>query len=149
MMLSQSIQVAAPPKAVYAVVRDVASWARLLPHYRYVRVLERSGDDCVCIMAARRNWIPVRWVAAVHLQPEIPSIQFTHVGGPTTGMKVEWIFDARPGGTLVTIRHEMSCVRGLLVRTPLGTRIAAKVFIEPIASRTLACMKAIVEGRNA
>lgn len=149
MIVKQSIEVHAPAELVYAIAHDVGSWASLLPHYRYVRVLERNGDDCVCVMAARRNWIPVRWTAAVHLLPNIPRIEFTHVAGPAAGMRVAWIFDATPHGTRVTISHDMAALRQPLVRTRLGTEIAARIFIEPIASQTLACMKAIAEERNA
>jgi ribosome-associated toxin RatA of RatAB toxin-antitoxin module len=148
MNVTQSIEVTAAPDRVYAVAHDVPNWGVLLPHYRYVRVLERDGNDCVCMMAARRDWFVVRWTAAVHLLPEIPRIEFTHVDGPTTGMRVAWIFDATPHGTRLTITHELSDVKPPLVRTWLGQQIAAKFFIEPIARRTLACMKAFAEDRN-
>jgi len=149
MIVKQSIEVHAPPQLIYSIARDVARWAEMLPHYRYVRVLERSGDDCVCVMAAQRDWFPVRWTAAVHLLPTIPRIEFTHIAGPITGMRVAWIFDTTPHGTLLTICHDMAAVRKPLVRTRLGSEIAARVFIEPIASQTLACMKAIAEERHA
>lgn len=149
MMLRQSIDIRAPATVIYDVAHDVSRWASLLPHYRYVRVLERNGDDdCVCVMGARRNFVPVRWTAAVHLLPQIPRIEFTHVGGPTTGMRVAWIFDPITQGTRLTICHDMTLLRRPLVRTALGAEIAARVFIEPIASRTLACIKALAEERH-
>lgn len=149
MIVKQSIEVHAPPELIYSIARDIGSWASLLPHYRYVRVLERNGDDCVCVMAARRDWFPVRWTAAVHLLPKIPRIEFTHIAGPIKGMRVAWIFDTTLHGTRLTISHDMAAVRETLVRTRLGSEIAARVFIEPIASQTLACMKAIAEERHA
>jgi ribosome-associated toxin RatA of RatAB toxin-antitoxin module len=147
MMIRQSIEVAVPPERVYEVARDVSAWAAFLPHYRYVQVLEREGDDCICVMAARRAWIPVRWTAAVHLLPAIPRIEFTHIAGPIAGMRVAWTFDATGRGTRLAISHDMAVVRPLLVRNRLGAYVAARCFIEPIASRTLACMKAIAEER--
>jgi ribosome-associated toxin RatA of RatAB toxin-antitoxin module len=149
MMLRQSIDIRAPASVIYEVAHDVSGWASILPHYRYVRVLEKSGDDdYVCLMAAWRDLVPVRWTAAVHLLPQIPRIEFTHVGGPTTGMRVAWIFDPIGQGTRLTIHHDMAALRRPLVRTALGTQIAARIFIEPIASRTLACIKAIAEERH-
>jgi hypothetical protein len=97
------------------------------------------------VMAARREWFPVRWTAAVHLLPDVPRIEFMHVGGPARGMRVAWIFDPTTRGTRLTIAHDMSAIQPPLVRTRLGTEIAARMFIEPIARRTLACMKAIAE----
>ncbi len=149
MIVKQSIEVDAPPELIYSIAHDIGKWASMLPHYRYVHVLERNGDDCVCVMAARRDWFPVRWTAAVHLLPQIPRIEFTHVAGPIAGMRVAWIFDATPHGTRLTISHDLAAVRTALVRTKLGSEIAARVFIEPIASRTLVCMKAIAEERHA
>jgi ribosome-associated toxin RatA of RatAB toxin-antitoxin module len=149
MMLRQSIDIRAPASLIYDIAHDVSRWASILPHYRYVRVLERSGaDDCVCLMAARRDFVPVRWTAAVHLLPQIPRIEFTHLRGPVTGMRVAWIFDPIGQGTRLTIHHDMATLRKPLVRTALGTQIAARVFIEPIASRTLACIKALAEERH-
>lgn len=149
MMLRQSIDIRAPASVIYDIAHDVSRWATMLPHYRYVRVLERTGDDdCVCVMAARRDFVPVRWTAAVHLLPQIPRIEFTHVGGPATGMRVAWTFDPTTHGTRLTISHDMASLRRPLVRTALGAQIAARVFIEPIASQTLACIKALAEERH-
>ncbi|HXW51669.1 MAG TPA: SRPBCC family protein [Candidatus Acidoferrales bacterium] len=148
MMLRQSIDIQAPAALIYDVAHDVSRWASMLPHYRYVRVLERNGDDCICEMGARRDFVPVRWTAAVHLLPQIPRIEFTHVNGPTTGMRVAWIFDPTARGTRLTISHDLATLSRPLVRTALGAHIAARLFIEPIASRTLACIKAIAEERH-
>jgi ribosome-associated toxin RatA of RatAB toxin-antitoxin module len=150
MNVRQSIEVAATPARVYQVAHDVPNWGALLPHYRYVRVLQRSGNHSVCMMAAQHYpFAVVRWTAAVQLRPETPAIEFTHIAGPAAGMRVAWTFAPTPNGTRITIEHELSDVKAALVRSWLGKQIAARFFIEPIARRTLACMKKIAEERNA
>jgi ribosome-associated toxin RatA of RatAB toxin-antitoxin module len=148
MITHQSIAVHAPPDAIYALAQDVANWPRILPHYRYVRVLSETDEDRVAVMAAWRDWIPVRWTAAQHLLPAIPRIEFTHLSGWATGMRVAWIFDRIPGGTRVMISHDLTTLRLPLMRTRMGREIIARHFIGPIASRTLSRMKAVVESRH-
>jgi len=144
----QSVEMAAPPAAVYALAQDIARWPAMLPHYRYVRVLEDSGTQRLAVMAARRDWIPVRWVAEERLRPEIPRIEFTHRGGWTTGMEVAWVFEPVANGTRVTITHDLSTLTRPLIRSRWGRQLIAEFFIQPIAGRTLARIKSLVEGRH-
>jgi ribosome-associated toxin RatA of RatAB toxin-antitoxin module len=141
-----SIDVRASAADVYSLAENVAEWPRLLPHYRYVKVLSETADERVAVMAARRDWIPVRWTAAQHLLPAIPRIEFTHIAGWTAGMRVAWIFDPIPHGTRVTIWHDLDSLRLPLVRTRLGREIVAKLFVAPIASKTLARIKVLAEA---
>ena len=146
MITHQSIAMRAPAATVYAVAQDVASWPLFLAHYASVRVLSESADERVAIMSARRDWIPVRWTAAQHLLPAIPRIEFTHIAGWAEGMRVAWIFDTIENGTRVIISHDLSTLRRPIVRTRVGRDFIARHFIAPIASRTLASMKAYVES---
>jgi aromatase len=148
MITHQSIDVDAPAADIYALAQDVANWPLILPHYRYVRVLRETSNERVAIMAARRNWIPVRWTAEQYLLPAIPRIEFVHIAGWAQGMRVAWIFDPIPHGTRVIISHDMAALRLPLVRTRLGQRIICEQFIAPIAGRTLASMKKVAESRR-
>lgn len=148
MTTKHSIEVHATPADIFSLVADVENWPRILPHYRYVKILEASPDRRVAVMAARRDWINVRWTAAQRLLPNIPRVEFTHVGGWTTGMTVAWMFDAIPEGTRVTVSHDLSSLRLPLVRSSVGRRIVADFFIGPIVSRTLARMKATAEAQH-
>ena len=148
MITHQSIGVHASPDVAYALAQDVAAWPQILRHYSSVRVLSESPGERIAIMTAWRAWIPVRWTAAQHLLPAIPRIEFTHIGGWAKGMRVAWIFDPIPGGTRIVISHDLAGLGVPLVRTRLGKDIVAQQFIGPIASRTLAGMKAALESRN-
>ena len=141
----QSIEIAAAPALVYTIAQDIARWPRLLPHYRYVRILEESASRRLAVMAARRDWIPVRWLAEERLKPDIPRIEFTHRGGWTTGMEVAWIFEPLPRGTRVTITHDLRGLSRPLARSRAGRELIGAFFIQPIASRTLARIKSLAE----
>jgi hypothetical protein len=54
-------------------------------------------------------------------------------------MCVQWRFESTEGKTRVTIDHEL--------QSPLASFIG-KYFIDPIATRTLRCMKSLAESRS-
>ena len=137
MNVTNEIFVNAPAMRIFEYAGATERWPELLPHYRFVRVLERVGQRRIVEMAARRGLIPVRWRAEQVNDPVTPRITFRHVSGWTKGMEVVWRFEPTETGTKVSIEHEL--------RSPIAP-IAAKYFIDPIASRTLACMKRIAES---
>ena len=48
----------APVERVFAAASDVERWPSILPHYRWVRMLERRSDGGVVEMAAYRPFRP-------------------------------------------------------------------------------------------
>jgi len=148
MHAESSIDIAAPPHAVYRLAEDVAKWPEYLPHYRYVRVLRESPTERVAVMAARRNWIPVTWTALERLDPVTPRLEFRHLSGWTVGMEVAWKFDALGEGTRLTIVHDLDFRRTPLARKWIGDRIIGRFFIASIAGRTLARMKELAEDSH-
>ncbi|HZO93035.1 MAG TPA: SRPBCC family protein [Candidatus Baltobacteraceae bacterium] len=144
-MTRNAVDIAAPAEAVYALGAATERWPELLPHYRYVRVLERRGEARVVAMGARHGIVPLSWTAEQTNDPRTPRITFRHVRGWTRGMDVEWRFDPIPGGTRVTIEHRLRFEFPLAAEW-LGRHVVSDVFIHGVASRTLARMKAIAEG---
>lgn len=143
MHVSNSIVIDAPAQRIFERASATAQWPEMLPHYRWVHVLERSGERSVLEMAAVRPFgnarmtIPVRWRAEQINDPAVPQIFFRHLRGWTKGMRVYWRFAPAEGGkTLVRIDHEFN--------SPLAP-IIGKYFIDPIATRTLARMKELCE----
>src|SRR5688572_8192319 len=108
MKTHNEIWMRAPAAAVYRLAAEVERWPELLPHYRWVTLLERAGNRKLVEMAASRDGIPVSWQAVQELFPEVPRITFMHVKGVTRGMAVEWSFREVDGGTLVRIDHELA-----------------------------------------
>lgn len=136
MRMRNEIVVNASAQTIYERACATEAWPQLLPHYRYVRVLRGDGRHRVVEMAARRGAVPVRWRAEQINDPVTPQIIFRHVAGWTRGMHVYWRFEPAGSSTRVIIDHEL--------RSPLAPFIA-RFFIDPIATRTLACMKAHAE----
>jgi ribosome-associated toxin RatA of RatAB toxin-antitoxin module len=141
MEMRNEIVINAPPARIFRYASDTERWPEYLPHYRYVRVLERSADSQVVEMAARRSGIPVRWRAEQRNDPQTPAIHFRHLGGWTKGMDVQWLFEPVEGGTRVSIDHRSH------LRFPMDW-IVGKLFVDHIATRTLRRMKTLSEGSD-
>jgi ribosome-associated toxin RatA of RatAB toxin-antitoxin module len=142
---STSIDIAAPPAAIYALAAATTRWPLILPHYRYVRVRERHGMRQIVEMAAWRHIFPLRWVAEQINDPSRPHIAFRHIAGPTTGMDVEWTFEPAGPITRVTIEHRLRFAFPILAE-PIGTYVVGGYFIGGVAGKTLACMKRAAEA---
>jgi uncharacterized membrane protein len=140
-----SVDIAAPAEAVYRLGSETARWPAILPHYRYVRVLEDRGTTQVVAMSAWRDVFPVRWVAEQTNDPRTPHIAFHHVRGWTRGMDVEWIFEPLPGGTRVTIEHRLAFAFPVASEW-LGRNLVSNYFIHGVAAKTLARIKALAES---
>src|SRR5215211_1563108 len=109
MKTENSIQIDAPLDRIVELAGDVERWPEILPHYRWVRLLEGGGDRKVVEMAARRDRFPVKWRAIQTIERDgaKPVIRYRHIGGVTKGMVVAWTFDQNATGYLVTIDHEL------------------------------------------
>lgn len=138
------ITIDAPAERIYAIAHDTTRWPDLLPHYRFVRVLEERAGERTIEMAARRGLIPVRWTAVQRNDPRLPAIYFHHVRGWTKGMDVVWEFHEHEGRTDVAIVHDVQ-FRFPVAREAIEKHVVARFFIEGIAARTLACVKRAAE----
>ena len=150
--------VRAPLARIFALAADVERWPSLLPHYRYVRYVERRADGGGTVdMSANRpfgivQW-PTRWRSRMRLFPPgqslRPSVRFSHIGGATKGMEVEWTFQEAAGGTLVRIVHAWDGPRIPVVGELAASMVIGPVFVHGIASRTLAGLAASAERAGA
>lgn len=141
------IDIAAEAITVFKLARDVERWPKLLAHYVNVRVERRTEAGVVVRFVARRPvvpWLgvglPVAWRSLTWSDPESRQLRFLHLGGPTAGMDVTWTIEPQSGGCHVSIEHDFQ--PGLAPWAPLVDRL----FVRPIASRTLASFKAIAEA---
>jgi len=128
---------------------DIERWPDILPHYRWVTLLDGGGDHKVVEMAARRGRIPVRWRAKQDIDRSGPTpiIRFEHIWGVTKGMDVDWTFELTEEQVRVRIRHDFE-PNWPVVGAPISERIIGPQFISPIANLTLTTIKGIVEGRD-
>ena len=132
-------------RRIFQLAADIQDWPTLLPHYRYMHVLEQSDQYKVADFGATRDGFPVKWRARQELFPETLRITFAHIGGVTKGMWVEWRLEKHSSGVHVTIDHVLDYPVPIL--GPLFARyIVGKMFVENIAGKTLRCIKAKVEA---
>jgi ribosome-associated toxin RatA of RatAB toxin-antitoxin module len=150
--------VRAPVARIFALAADVERWPSLLPHYRYVRYVERRADGGGIVeMSANRpfglvQW-PTWWRSQMRVYPPgrslMPSVRFSHVAGVTKGMEVEWTFQEVAGGTHVRIVHAWEGPRVAMVGELAASMVIGPVFVHGIASRTLAGLAASAERTGA
>jgi ribosome-associated toxin RatA of RatAB toxin-antitoxin module len=143
----------AAPASVFEAASNVEQWPALLPHYRWVRMLERRAGGGVVEMAAWRPFGPVGyptwWVSEMWTDPERATVRYRHIRGITAGMDVEWSIIPTMEGSDVTIVHEWNGPGWPLVGRPAADLVIGPVFIHGIASRTLAGIRRAVERPHA
>jgi len=146
-----STEVAAPSDLVFRLARDVERWPSLLPHYVSVRVERRAdGGAALARFVAVRTlvpWlglgVPVAWRALTWTEAAERRLRFRHVGGPTGGMDVTWRIEPTADGCRVAIEHDFK------PRIRHWATIVDRLFVRPIAGRTLATFKSIAEATSA
>ena len=144
MEMTTRIQMRADRDTVFTLAAAVEDWPRILPHYRWVRLLRERGQRRVVEMAASRDGIPVRWTAVQELDLAERRITFRHIRGITRGMEVAWTLTPNDQGVRVEIWHAFR-PRWPLVPDILVSLVVGRFFVEDIASKTLRCIKAVAE----
>lgn len=145
-----TILINAPRERIFEVTSDLENWEPMLPHYRHIRFFERSADRRRnrVKMACWRGILPISWHSIHEIRPDTMEVHFTHLRAFTKGMKVIWRYEPTPDGPV-----RVSIVHDLVFRIPwlrwLAEPIIAHGFIEPVARRTLATFKGILEAEAA
>ncbi len=153
MHTENAVTMRGPLARIVELAADVERWPVILPHYRWVTLLEGGGDRKVVEMAARRDRFPVKWRAVQEIRRggAAPEIHYRHIRGLTEGMTVGWEFEPRGEETVVRIWHEFVPrwpVVGPLVGGVIAERVVGPQFVGYIAGQTLATIKEIVEGEG-
>ena len=157
------IRVHAPFARVFAAASSVSRWPSILPHYRWVRVLqdEGGGGGEVVEMAAWRPFVggllkyPTWWVSEMTIDRPAGEIRYRHVRGITREMQVVWRLVEIGGGdggadaVDVEIVHTWAGPHWPLIGKLAADLVIGPVFIHGIASRTLAGIKRAAEKRGA
>ena len=142
--------VQAPVRTMFQLAAQVERWPEYLPHYRFVKFLQRTPDGGGIVdMSANRPFGPLRWPtwwrSKMSVHSLAPSIRFLHIQGITTGMDVEWTFEEVAGGTHIRVLHVWNGPTWPLVGSTVATTVIGPVFVHGIASRTLAGLVRIAE----
>lgn len=150
MHTENAVTIRGPLARIVELAADVERWPVILPHYRWVTLLEGGGDRKIVEMAARRDRIPVKWRAVQEIRrgEATPTIHYRHIRGATEGMEVGWVFEPRGGEVMVRIWHEFTPrwpVVGPILGGVIAERVVGPLFVGYIAGQTLATIKGIVE----
>ncbi len=145
MRKTNSIIMRAPRTLIFETAANLELWPRILPHYRYIRYLERSPQRNLVVMAANRSGIPLTWTSIEEIDRERMEVRFHHLKAFTKGMEVVWTFSETPDGVRVEIMHDLKFRVPALA--PLMEPIIGDFFIHHVANKTLHCMKNYVESR--
>jgi ribosome-associated toxin RatA of RatAB toxin-antitoxin module len=143
---TNSIIMHAPRAHIFETAANLELWPRILPHYRYIRYLERGPERNIVIMAATRSGIPIKWTSEQIIDRDRTEVRFHHLKAFTEGMRVVWTFKETPAGVLVEIAHDLNFRVPALA--PLADVIIGDFFIHHVANKTLQCMKAYLEARR-
>jgi len=151
MQSTVAVEVRAPASLVFELARDVERWPALLPHYVRATVLARHADGSLTarMIAVRAIapgiglGLPVAWRSRVWAREDPPGLRFVHLGGATDGMDVSWRLVPNDTGCRVAIEHEFR------PRIGIWAWVIDRLFVRPIARRTLASFKAIAEAAAA
>lgn len=146
MRKTNSIIMHAPKMSIFETAADLELWPKILPHYRYIRFLERGPNRNIVVMAATRSGIPISWTSEQVVDPDRFEIRFHHLKALTKGMRVVWTFHDAPTGVLVEIKHDLDFRVNFLA--PVADHIIGGFFIHNIANKTLRCMKSYVEAQT-
>jgi ribosome-associated toxin RatA of RatAB toxin-antitoxin module len=146
MHTGNSIIMRAPREAIFEMAANLELWPKILPHYRYIRYLERGEGRNVVVMAAVRSGIRISWTSEQIIDRENFQVRFHHLKAWTKGMRVVWTFKDTQDGVVVEILHDMQF--RIRVLAPIAEKIIGGFFIHHIANQTLRCMKAHLEARE-
>lgn len=138
-----SIVIKAPLARVFQDTSNLLLWPKVLPHYRWIRVLNVGDDGLIVKMAARRGVLPIRWTSRFKVDPKMPALHFEHLKSFTRGMKVRWTYAPTPDGVLVSITHELD--RPSAFGRWFAQHVLSDLFIRPTAARTLSHFKTYLE----
>jgi ribosome-associated toxin RatA of RatAB toxin-antitoxin module len=137
---------------VFQLAAAVEDWPRILPHYRWVRVLFAHPDGRRTVhMAARRDvlpglGIPLEWTSIVSFDEQQHRIEFEHVRGITRGMRVAWTIEPAEAALMVQIRHVFE--PRWPVPDALLNLVVGEYFVNGVARRTLRCIGDLAEART-
>lgn len=150
MRIVDVIDVRAPIDRVFEPASKVERWPALLSHYRWVKILERRGPlEGVVEMAAYRPFGPLNyptwWVSEMQVDPARHEVRYRHIRGVTTGMDVVWRLSPNGTGTHVELIHSWNGPGWPLISRAAAQWVILPIFVQGIASRTLAGIKRVAE----
>ena len=141
-----SILMQAPKIMIFETAANLELWPKILPHYRYIRFLERGTDRNLVVMAAHAFRHSDLLDLGANHRPRQVRNSFSSFES----------LDKRNARRLDIFRKRRWCARGDFTRFAVShsrrlrrslNPIIGDFFIHNVANKTLRCMKAYVEAR--
>ncbi len=142
-----SILIKAPLEKIFETTSNLLLWPKVLPHYRWIRILQAGDDGLVVKMGARRGSLPIQWTSRFQVDPNAHELHFEHLKAFTRGMRVLWTYTPTSEGVRVTISHELD--RASAFGRWFAHHVLGEIFIRPVATRTLSHFKEYLEQDRA
>jgi len=139
-----SIIIKAPRARIFETAANLSQWPRILPHYRWIRFIERSPEKNIVVMGAMRGWIPIQWTSEQEIDRNRCEVRFHHLKAFTKGMDVVWTFKETNNGVEVKISHDLKPVAPLIGNF-ITELVIGNFFIHYVAGQTLRHMKIYLE----
>lgn len=134
----QTIDIAVPPAAFFAVVSDVARYPEFIPQMEHVRVLQTDGDT---VDAEFTLHLITRIRYSLRLVADAPtSLSWTTLGGDLRANTGSWTLEALPDGT-TRAHYKVAVEVGMFVPGAIVTRLVGRDLPE-----TLRAFKARAES---
>ena len=107
MHTGNSIIMQAPKEAIFETAANLELWPKILPHYRYIRYLERGETRNLVVMAAVRSGIPISWTSEQIIDREKLEVRFHHLRSFHERHARRLAFNETPAGVSVEIVHDL------------------------------------------
>src|SRR5438105_14131074 len=104
---TNSIIMHAPKMSIFETAANLELWPKILPHYRYIRYLERSPNRNVVVMAARRSGIPSKSTSETIIDADRGEVRFHHLKASSEGTEVVWTCIETSSGVWVELSYEL------------------------------------------
>jgi ribosome-associated toxin RatA of RatAB toxin-antitoxin module len=142
-----SIIIKASRSRIFEAAADLSQWPQILPHYRWIRFVEKSPNKNIVVMAAMRGWIPVQWTSEQEIDFNRGEVRFHHLKAFTKGMDVVWTFKETNEGVEVKISHDLKPTIPF-IGSFITEKIIGNFFIHYVAGQTLHHMKIYLEATS-
>jgi ribosome-associated toxin RatA of RatAB toxin-antitoxin module len=146
MITEDSIFISAKLPLVYSIACDLEKQHEFIPGYKPAEIRKEADGSMIVTRNAEINGKVMTWKSAVSFRDN-RSIDFEQVEGRLKGMRIRWLFTEAPGGTHLTITHDLKF--HVPVIGWLAERMLAKPAIDKLTANVLKGLKSRIEDSRA
>jgi ribosome-associated toxin RatA of RatAB toxin-antitoxin module len=152
MLQHNSTIIYGPLDEIFITAADLPKWPEFLSHYRantYISKMSWGGIIKMCCVRTPPG-LTMTWISRFEVDPDRRELRFEHLKSTfnaTRGMKVVWTFtNVENNGIKVEISHELN-LKWPIIGGFVAQYIVGSLFINHIATKTLAGLKRKIEAQ--